>query len=75
MIADYPDPDMGEIPMHHIVPRLSATPGAIAVPAPHLGQHNREILREVGVDDARYAKLLADGAVIEGDARKEDDSE
>jgi formyl-CoA transferase len=75
VIADYPDADMGEFPMHHVVPRLSATPGSIGTPAPRLGQHNREILREVGVDDARYEKLLADGAVIEGAASAGDESE
>jgi crotonobetainyl-CoA:carnitine CoA-transferase CaiB-like acyl-CoA transferase len=75
VVADYPDADMGEFPMHHVVPRLSATPGSIGTPAPHLGQHNREILREIGVDDARYAKLLAGGAVIEGEAPAEDESE
>jgi formyl-CoA transferase len=67
ILADYPDPEMGAFPMHAVVPRLSATPGAIRAPAPHLGEHNRELLREVGVDDARYAKLLADGAVCEGE--------
>ncbi len=75
VIADYPDEDMGEFPMHHVVPRLSATPGSIGTPAPRLGQHNREILREVGVDEARYAKLLADGAVIEGAPPAEDEPE
>jgi len=75
VIADYPDADMGEFPMHHVVPRLSATPGAVATPAPLLGQHNREILREVGVDDAQYAKLLAGGAVIEGSAASAEETE
>jgi formyl-CoA transferase len=56
---------MGAFPMHHVVPRLLGTPGSIRTPAPKLGQHNRELLREVGVDDARYAKLLADGVVFE----------
>jgi formyl-CoA transferase len=65
VIADYPDPDMGAFPMHHVVPRLGGTPGAIRTPAPRLGQHNRELLREVGVDDARYAQLLEAGAVHE----------
>ncbi|MGZ5062364.1 MAG: CaiB/BaiF CoA transferase family protein [Usitatibacter sp.] len=68
VIADYPDAQMGEFPMHHVVPRLSATPGAIRSRAPSLGQHNREVLREAGVDDARYAGLLAAGVVYEGEA-------
>ncbi len=75
VIADYPDPDMGEFPMHHVVPRLSVTPGSIRTPAPALGQHNRELLAEVGVDDAQYAKLLAEGAAYEGEARPADESE
>jgi len=28
VLADYPAPDMGAFPMHHVVPRLAATPGA-----------------------------------------------
>jgi crotonobetainyl-CoA:carnitine CoA-transferase CaiB-like acyl-CoA transferase len=75
VIADYPDPDMGEFPMHHVVPRLSGTPGAIRTRAPRLGQHNRELLREVGVDDARYDELLAQGAVCEGGETKAGETE
>ena len=65
VIADYPDPDMESFPMHHVVPRLTGTPGHIRTPAPKLGQHNRELLKEVGVDDARYGELLKAGAVYE----------
>ena len=64
--ADYPDADMGTYPMHHVVPRLEGTPGAIRAPAPRLGEHNREILARAGVDDARFAALLAAGVVHEG---------
>jgi formyl-CoA transferase len=65
VIAEYPDADMGQFPMHHVVPRLAGTPGSIRSPAPRLGQHNREILREVGVDDSRYDDLLRRGVVNE----------
>jgi formyl-CoA transferase len=65
VIADYPDPDMGAFPMHHVVPRLSGTPGSIRTPAPSLGQHNREILAEVGVDEARYRELVLQGVACE----------
>jgi len=65
VIADYPDPDMGAFPMHHVVPRLAGTPGAVRTPAPKLGQHNRELLGEVGVDAAKYDALLKAGAVYE----------
>jgi formyl-CoA transferase len=66
LVADYPDAEMGALPMHHVVPRLAGTPGAIRSPAPRLGEHNRTLLAEVGVDDATYQKLLADGVVAEG---------
>jgi crotonobetainyl-CoA:carnitine CoA-transferase CaiB-like acyl-CoA transferase len=55
LLADYPDADMGAFPMHHVVPRLSATPGSIRTPAPKLGEHNRELLSGLGVD---YEELL-----------------
>jgi formyl-CoA transferase len=66
LVADYPDPDMDAFPMHHVVPRLSGTPGSIRTPAPKLGEHNRALLREAGVDDAAYEKLLNDGVACEG---------
>jgi len=75
LIADYPDPDMGAFPMHHVVPRLSGTPGAIRAPAPKLGEHNRDLLAEVGVDEAAYAKLVAAGIVSEGGAAPKGDQE
>jgi formyl-CoA transferase len=75
VIADYPDADMGEYPMHHVVPRLSDTPGSIRTAAPKLGQHNRELLAEIGVSEARYAKLREDGVVCEGVAAKDIEAE
>jgi len=58
VIADYPDDEMGHIPMHHVVPRLDHTPGSIRTAAPALGQHNRELLHEIGVDDTAYQELV-----------------
>jgi crotonobetainyl-CoA:carnitine CoA-transferase CaiB-like acyl-CoA transferase len=68
VVADYPDADMESFPMHHVVPRLQGTPGSIRTPAPKLGQHNRELLREAGVDETAYAALLAAGVLYEGEA-------
>jgi formyl-CoA transferase len=69
LVADYADADMGAFPMHHVVPRLSGTPASIRTPAPRLGEHNRPLLAEIGVDDAAYARLLASGAVCESTRR------
>ena len=67
LLADYPDDDMGAFPMHHVVPRLSGTPGSIRTPAPRLGEHNRALLRELGIDEAAYARLVAAGIACEGE--------
>ena len=66
LIADYPDADMAAFPMHHVVPRLSETPGTIRAPAPRLGEHNRSLLAELGVNDEAYARLVQQGVVCEG---------
>jgi len=66
LLADYPDAEMGQFPMHHVVPRLLSTPGSIRTPAPRLGEHNRELLRQVGVGSTDYKKLLYSGIAKEG---------
>jgi crotonobetainyl-CoA:carnitine CoA-transferase CaiB-like acyl-CoA transferase len=66
LLADYPDADMGQFPMHHVVPRLMGTPGSIRTRAPRLGEDNRTILAGVGIDDEGYARLVASGVVREG---------
>lgn len=75
LVADYPDSDMDAFPMHHVVPRLSGTPGAVRTPAPSLGQHNREVLAGIGVDAVRYERLRATGAVFEEPAKNAGDVE
>ena len=73
LIADYPDPDMGSYPMHHVVPRLSGTPASIRTPAPKIGEHNAALLAELGIDEATYQKLLAAGIVCAGNAAPTDE--
>ena len=64
LLADYPDADMGTVPMHHVVPRLLGTPGSIRAPAPRLGEHSREVLAGIGVDDTEFDALQAEGVVL-----------
>ena len=62
LLADYPDADMGRLPMHHVVPRLMGTPGSIRTPAPRLGQHNRELVSELNLN---YKELLKKKIIYE----------
>ncbi len=48
-LVDLEDSDMGSVPMHNIVPRLSESPGGFRRPAPKLGEHTREIWDELGL--------------------------
>lgn len=65
ILADYPDDELGSLPMHHVVARFSRTPGSIRQPAPRLGQDNRDLLGELGVTDQAYRALVEGGVAIE----------
>jgi formyl-CoA transferase len=67
LLSDYPDSEMGNLPMHHPAARFSRTPASLRKPAPSLGEHNRELLRELGLGDAAYEELLRLGVAAEGD--------
>ena len=62
IIVDVEDRELGKVPMHNIVPRLSETPGGWQKPAPGLGEHTDTILAEAGLNDDAIAKLRASGA-------------
>jgi crotonobetainyl-CoA:carnitine CoA-transferase CaiB-like acyl-CoA transferase len=49
IIVDVEDDDFGALPVHNVLPRLSATPGGFRRQAPELGQHTAEVLAEVGI--------------------------
>jgi len=46
-----------------IIPKLSATPGAIRTPAPKLGEHTDDVLREIGYAEADIRRLKEAGVV------------
>ena len=48
---------------------MSETPTEPAVRAPEVGEHTREVLREVGFTDTEIDALAADGAITLADAR------
>jgi crotonobetainyl-CoA:carnitine CoA-transferase CaiB-like acyl-CoA transferase len=49
VLVEVEDRDVGSIPMHNIVPRLSENPGTFRRPAPRLGEHTEELLAELHV--------------------------
>jgi crotonobetainyl-CoA:carnitine CoA-transferase CaiB-like acyl-CoA transferase len=57
VLIEVPDAAVGSLPMHNVVPRLSATPGALRRPAPALGEDNLEILRALGLTETEIARL------------------
>jgi crotonobetainyl-CoA:carnitine CoA-transferase CaiB-like acyl-CoA transferase len=57
IVTDLPDAEMGSVPMHAVVPRLSGTPGEIRTPAPALGEHNDAILASLGLGADEIAAL------------------
>jgi crotonobetainyl-CoA:carnitine CoA-transferase CaiB-like acyl-CoA transferase len=65
MVVDVTHPVIG--PMHALgVPaKMSETPASVRTPAPLLGQHSREVLRELGRTDAEIDALVAGGTVEE----------
>ena len=63
IVVEAPDQDMGDVPMHAVVPRLSGTPGGLRLPAPAIGQHNREIFSRIGYSDERIAALAEKGII------------
>jgi crotonobetainyl-CoA:carnitine CoA-transferase CaiB-like acyl-CoA transferase len=68
ILVDLPDEEMEHLPMHNIIPRLSATPGHLRRPAPGLGEHTAEILAALGLDRAEIDGLAREGAIRLGAA-------
>jgi crotonobetainyl-CoA:carnitine CoA-transferase CaiB-like acyl-CoA transferase len=68
ILVELPDEEMGRLPMHNVIPRLSATPGRLRRPAPRLGEHTDEILGGLGLSHEALDGLAKDGVIGLGDA-------
>src|SRR5262249_61234774 len=66
IFEELPDAELGWVQMHAPVPRLSATPAGYRRPAPRIGDHTREVLRELAFDAATIA-ALRDAQVVGGE--------
>jgi crotonobetainyl-CoA:carnitine CoA-transferase CaiB-like acyl-CoA transferase len=62
MVADLVHPQAGPTKAIGCPVHFSETPTAITRPAPLLGEHTRELLREAGYSDAEIAAMLESGA-------------
>ena len=68
-LIEIPDDDMGELPTHSVVPRLSGTPGSLRAAAPRIGEHNEPLLKPL-LGAAEYDKLSQSGAIVAKGAKK-----
>ncbi len=57
LIEEFDDPRGGRVRQPRPAARFEGTPASIRGPAPGLGEHNREVLAELGYDDAAIAAL------------------
>lgn len=64
MILDDTLADGTPIKVPGIVPKLSATPGAIHSKAPTLGQHSRQVLLDLGLSPEQINALIEQGIVV-----------
>lgn len=61
-------PSEGKIRQIGIPNVFSKTPGSLRLPAPRLGQHSVEVLKEAGMSDAEILQLLQNNATLDGSA-------
>jgi crotonobetainyl-CoA:carnitine CoA-transferase CaiB-like acyl-CoA transferase len=64
MFVDIEHPKAGKLKITGAHIKMSATPPAIRIPSPGLGEHNAAVYRELaGLDADQVAKLKAEGAI------------
>jgi len=57
-IVGVEDPEIGEVPMQNVVPKLTETPGEVRWTGPALGEHNEEVYGGVlGMSDEQREEL------------------
>jgi formyl-CoA transferase len=63
MVVELLHPGAGTVNALGLPVKLSETPGAVDRPAPLVGQHTAEILRELGYAEKEQARLVASGVI------------
>jgi crotonobetainyl-CoA:carnitine CoA-transferase CaiB-like acyl-CoA transferase len=62
MVVDLDQPGLGTVRQLGVPVKLSRTPGAVERPAPALGEHTEDVLRESGFGDDEIEALIESGA-------------
>lgn len=65
LAAQHEHPQWGPVTQTGLLVKFSATPGHLQRPAPLIGQHTREVLRDLGYAEERIEALLSSGAAVQ----------
>lgn len=57
ILVELPDEELGSVAHHNVFPLMSGTPGGFKRAAPALGEHNAELLAELGLTPSQIADL------------------
>ncbi len=63
LIAEFDQPTVGRVRQPKPAARFEVNEAAIGGPAPSVGEHSREVLRELGYDDSAIDKMVAERAL------------
>jgi crotonobetainyl-CoA:carnitine CoA-transferase CaiB-like acyl-CoA transferase len=63
LIAEFDQPSVGRVRQPKPAARFSVNEAVIGGPAPRVGEHSREVLRELGYVDSAIDRMISDGAV------------
>lgn len=63
MVVEVEHPTAGRIRMAGLPVKLSENPGRVASPPPLLGEHTRQVLKDLGLPDQRIDALVREGVV------------
>jgi crotonobetainyl-CoA:carnitine CoA-transferase CaiB-like acyl-CoA transferase len=66
LVAEFDQPGLGPTRVLNFPSRASATPASIRRPAPRIGEHTDEILKELGMPIDQIERLAATGVVARG---------
>lgn len=58
MVVDLLDEEIGRISVAGFSNKLSETPSNFYYPAPKIGEHTKEILKSIGIEDEKFFELL-----------------